>query len=85
MVVLLLLLSLVVLACGCSLHEKSPSTWHAPFMCVPCQQLWWSRLLGTTTIVVMVDVMSLVDVVVVISCCRVVVVVVVVVNIERDV
>ena len=87
MVVLLLLLSLIVLACGCSLCKKSPSTWHAHKLCMPHQWLWWRHLLGTTTIVidvvVVVDVMSLVNVAVVVGCCRIVVVVVVVVNIEE--
>ena len=92
--VVLLLSSLVVLACGCSLREKSPSTWHGRFMCMPRQWLWWRCLLGTTTVlvnvvvVVVVDVVHLVDVVVVVvvSCCMVIVIiVVVVVNIERDV
>ena len=57
-----LLSSLVVLACGRSLREKSPWTWHARKPCVPRQRLWWGRLLGTTTIVVVV----VVDVVVVV-------------------
>ena len=82
--VVLLLSSLVVLACGRSLRGKSPSTWHAHKLCVPRQRLWWRRLLGTTTtvmvvivvdVVVMVDVVFLVGVAVVVGCCRVVVVV----------
>ena len=66
--VVLLLSSLVVFACGHSLREKSLSMWHGQFMCMPHQRLWLRHLLGTTTVVVdvvvvvVVDVMSLVDV-----------------------
>ena len=86
--VVLLLSSLIVLVCGHSLREKSPSTWHGQCMCMPHQRLWWRHLLGTTTVavVVVVNVVVMVNVVVVvIGCCMVIIVVmVVVVNIERD-
>ena len=81
--VVLLVLSLVVLACGRSLRKKSPLMWHAHKLCVPRQRLWWRRLLSTTTtvmvviavdVVVVVDIVILVGVAVVIGCGRVVVV-----------
>ena len=86
--VLLLLSSLVVLACGRSLREKSPSTGHAHTVRATSAVVV-APFVGTTTVVVdvLVVVVSLVDVVVlVVGCCRivvVVVVVVVVVNVEE--